>query len=84
MQALVSVPQLREFCLAPAGSLQLKKGPIGSALQELVKTVYGAQIFGHAHSSLQRIYASQARKLIEETPEEGSQLLGVLLLPVWM
>ena len=43
MQALVSVPKLRDFCLEPAGPHQLKKGPIGSALQELVQTVYGEQ-----------------------------------------
>ena len=47
VQALVSVPMLRDFCLEPAGPHHLKRGPIGSALQELVQTVYGACIARH-------------------------------------
>ena len=41
-QVLVSVPKLRDFCIEPDISPQLKKGPIGAAVQELIQNVYGA------------------------------------------
>ena len=44
MQALVSVPALRNFYTQPQPQKgrQLEKGSIGAALQEVVQTVYGA------------------------------------------
>jgi hypothetical protein len=42
MQVLLAVPALRDFYTLPSCGQQLRKGPIGSALQELVQTAYGA------------------------------------------
>ena len=42
-QVLVAVPTLRDFCTLPQPGEQLKKGPIGRALEELVQTVNGGQ-----------------------------------------
>lgn len=47
MQVLVSVPALRDFCTQPQRRPQIRKGPIGAALQELVQTVYGAHRSSH-------------------------------------
>ena len=41
MQVLLAVPALRDFYILPHAGQQLRKGPIGSALQELVQTTYG-------------------------------------------
>lgn len=43
-QVLVAVPALRDFCILPQPGEQLKKGPIGRALEELVQTVYGGSL----------------------------------------
>ena len=63
MQALVSVPKLRDFCLEPAGSHRLRKGPIGSALQELVQTVYGEWDFSRAVSAVQLRHTLQSQSM---------------------
>ena len=41
MQVLLAVPALRDFYLLPPAGQQLRKGPIGSALQDLTLTAYG-------------------------------------------
>ena len=58
LQVLVSVPVLRDFCLELSSSHQLRLDPIGSALQELVQTVYGELAGGclsHRQLSLTRV-----------------------------
>lgn len=76
MQALVSVPKLRDFCLEPAGSHQLRKGPIGSALQELVQTVYGARTTSHAHFCCRTAAETQAHTLRHFSMIGDSSLLN--------
>ena len=39
----MAVPALRDFCTLPQPGEQLKKGPIGRALEELVQTVNGGE-----------------------------------------
>jgi hypothetical protein len=42
LQALCSIPALRDAYVQPTNGAQLKKGPIGSAMEELIQTIYGA------------------------------------------
>ncbi|KAK9916670.1 hypothetical protein WJX75_005528 [Coccomyxa subellipsoidea] len=51
LQALVSVPALRDFYTKPQKGPQLQKGPIGAALQEVVQTVYGHRDGDQAQSA---------------------------------
>ena len=54
MQALVSVPNLRDAYTQPKEGTQLKKGAIGNALEELIQTVYGACKFGNLAQSWEK------------------------------